>query len=206
MEKITKELFIGYLEELYSDAKCALNYNNDYELLISIILSAQTTDKAVNNVTPALFERFKDLESLKNANLEEVEEIIKPLGLYKNKAKNIISASKSLVDHGYSTIPDDFDILIKLDGVGRKTANVFLSEYFDKDTLGVDTHIERVSKRLGIADKGDTVLLTEQKLKNFIQGYSSKKIHHMMIAFGRNKCSAKKPLCEKCKFKDCCNK
>lgn len=206
MEKITKELFIGYLEELYSDAKCALNYNNDYELLISIILSAQTTDKAVNNVTPALFERFKDLESLKNANLEEVEEIIKPLGLYKNKAKNIISASKSLVDHGYSTIPDDFDILIKLDGVGRKTANVFLSEYFDKDTLGVDTHIERVSKRLGIADKDDTVLLTEQKLKNFIQGYSSKKIHHMMIAFGRNKCSAKKPLCEKCKFKDCCNK
>ena len=206
MEKITKELFIGYLEELYSDAKCALNYNNDYELLISIILSAQTTDKSVNNVTPALFERFKDLESLKNANLEEVEEIIKPLGLYKNKAKNIISASKSLVDHGYSTIPDDFDILIKLDGVGRKTANVFLSEYFDKDTLGVDTHIERVSKRLGIADKGDTVLLTEQKLKNFIQGYSSKKIHHMMIAFGRNKCSAKKPLCEKCKFKDCCNK
>ena len=206
MEKITKELFIGYLEELYSDAKCALNYNNDYELLISIILSAQTTDKAVNNVTPALFERFKDLESLKNANLEEVEEIIKPLGLYKNKAKNIISASKSLVDHGYSTIPDDFDILIKLDGVGRKTANVFLSEYLDKDTLGVDTHIERVSKRLGIADKGDTVLLTEQKLKNFIQGYSSKKIHHMMIAFGRNKCSAKKPLCEKCKFKDCCNK
>ena len=206
MEKITKELFIGYLEELYSDAKCALNYNTDYELLISIILSAQTTDKAVNNVTPALFERFKDLESLKNANLEEVEEIIKPLGLYKNKAKNIISASKSLVDHGYSTIPDDFDILIKLDGVGRKTANVFLSEYFDKDTLGVDTHIERVSKRLGIADKGDTVLLTEQKLKNFIQGYSSKKIHHMMIAFGRNKCSAKKPLCEKCKFKDCCNK
>lgn len=197
---------MGYLEELYSDAKCALNYNNDYELLISIILSAQTTDKAVNNVTPALFERFKDLESLKNANLEEVEEIIKPLGLYKNKAKNIISASKSLVDHGYSTIPDDFDILIKLDGVGRKTANVFLSEYFDKDTLGVDTHIERVSKRLGIADKGDTVLLTEQKLKNFIQGYSSKKIHHMMIAFGRNKCSAKKPLCEKCKFKDCCNK
>ena len=162
MEKITKELFIGYLEELYSDAKCALNYNNDYELLISIILSAQTTDKAVNNVTPALFERFKDLESLKNANLEEVEEIIKPLGLYKNKAKNIISASKSLVDHGYSTIPDDFDILIKLDGVGRKTANVFLSEYLDKDTLGVDTHIERVSKRLGIADKGDTVLLTEQ--------------------------------------------
>ena len=206
MEKITKELVIGYLEELYSDAKCALNYNNDYELLISIILSAQTTDKAVNNVTPALFERFKDLESLKNANLEEVEEIIKPLGLYKNKAKNIISASKSLVDHGYSTIPDDFDILIKLEGVGRKTANVFLSEYFDKDTLGVDTHIERVSKRLGIADKGDTVLLTEQKLKNFIQGYSSKKIHHMMIAFGRNKCSAKKPLCEKCKFKDCCNK
>ena len=102
--------------------------------------------------------------------------------------------------------PDDFDILIKLDGVGRKTANVFLSEYFDKDTLGVDTHIERVSKRLGIANKGDTVLLTEQKLKNFIQGYSSKKIHHMMIAFGRNKCSAKKPLCEKCKFKDCCNK
>ena len=157
-------------------------------------------------MTPALFERFKDLESLKNANLEEVEEIIKPLGLYKNKAKNIISASKSLVDHGYSTIPDDFDILIKLDGVGRKTANVFLSEYFDKDTLGVDTHIERVSKRLGIADKGDTVLLTEQKLKNFIQGYSSKKIHHMMIAFGRNKCSANKPLCEKCKFKDCCNK
>ena len=160
----------------------------------------------MNNITPVLFERFKDIESLANAKIDEVEEIVRPIGLYKNKAKNIINASKVLVSLGYKTIPDDFNTLIKLDGVGRKTANVFLSEYYDKDTLGIDTHIERVSKRLGIADKNDSVNVVEKKLKCFIQNYSSKKIHHMMIAFGRNECNAKKPLCEKCKFKSNCNK
>ena len=204
MEKINRELFLSYLEELHSDAKCALDYTNDYELLISIILSAQTTDKSVNKVTKELFRKYKNIEELSNATLEEVERIIKPIGLYKNKAKNIILASKKLAMLGYKTIPNDYDILISLDGVGRKTANVFLSEYYNANTLGVDTHIDRVSKRLQISKVNASTLETEKKLKEFVKDFSYKKLHHMLIAFGRNECKAQNPLCETCKFKNNC--
>ncbi len=204
MEKISRESFLSYLEELHNDAKCALDYNNDYELLISIILSAQTTDKSVNKVTKELFSKYKTIEELSSADLEEVERIIKPIGLYKNKAKNIILASKKLKELGYKNIPNDYETLISLDGVGRKTANVFLSEYYDANTLGIDTHIDRVSKRLSISPPNATTIETEKKLKEFVKDFSYKKLHHMMIAFGRNECKAQNPLCETCKFKNNC--
>ncbi|MBP5342398.1 endonuclease III [bacterium] len=204
MEKITRTLFISYLEELHNDAKCALEYNNDFELLIAIMLSAQTTDKKVNLVTRTLFNKYPNLYSLSTAEEKDIEEIIKSLGLYKNKTKNIISASKKLVELGYDNIPDDFETLISLDGVGRKTANVFLSEYYDKNTLGVDTHILRVSKRLRITGEKSDALKCEQDLMKFVKDYNYKKLHHMMIQFGRCECKAINPFCQNCKIKMYC--
>ena len=204
MEKIKKEILIPYLEKLHSDAKCALDYTNDYELLISIILSAQTTDKNVNKVTKNLFKLYPDFSSLGNAKITDIEEIIKPLGLYKNKAKNIVSTAKELLDKGYEVVPNDFDLLISLSGVGRKTANVFLAEYYDSNTLGVDTHINRIAKRLNIASESDDVVDVENKLKKFVKNENLKRLHHLLITFGRVECNAKNPLCESCEIKKYC--
>lgn len=205
MEKITKEELLSFLNNHFKDAKCALNYYDDYSLLISIILSAQTTDKSVNNVTKILFNKYKNFSELSKADTTEVESIIKQIGLYHNKAKNIIEASKIIVREYSSVVPSNFDDLIKITGVGRKTANVFLAEYFDKDTLGVDTHINRVSKRLKIAKENDNVIVVENKLHKFISGENTKKMHHMLIAFGRNICTAKNPKCELCSLNNKCD-
>ena len=204
MEKVTKDELISYLESLHNDAKCALNYTNDYELLIAIILSAQTTDEAVNKVTPILFSKYKTIKDLSNASQEDVEDIIRRIGLYKNKASNIIKCAQKLNEDGHYTIPNSFDYLISLPGVGRKTANVFLSEYYNLNTLGIDTHIERISKRLGISKEDSNVLVVEKDLLRFIGNYPTKKFHHMMITFGRNECTAKKPKCSECKLKEKC--
>ena len=204
MEKIKKEVLLNYLEELHSDAKCALNYDNDYELLISIMLSAQTTDKAVNKVTKVLFNKYPDIEALSNADIFDIESIIKELGLYKNKARNILSTAKKLKSDGYNHIPNDFDYLISLDGVGRKTANVFLAEFYNMNTLGVDTHILRVSKRLGISKENADALSAELSIKEFITDYNYKDLHHMLIAFGREECKAINPKCESCKLQIYC--
>ncbi|MCR5741307.1 MAG: endonuclease III [Gammaproteobacteria bacterium] len=206
MEKVTKEKLISYLESIHNDAKCALNYNNDYELLVSIMLSAQTTDVSVNKVTKELFSKYKTIEELSNAKEEDVMNIIHSIGLYKNKSKSVIIAMKKLNEDGFTTIPNDFNYLVKLPGVGRKTANVFLSEYYDENTLGVDTHILRISKRLRIASKKDGPIEAETKLKRFIGDYNTKKFHHMMISFGRNECKAKNPSCDGCPLKENCDK
>ena len=204
MEKVSRDLFLSYLEELHSDAKCALDYTNDYELLISIILSAQTTDKSVNKVTPLLFSKYPTIEALSKADIKDVETIIKEIGLYKNKAKNVINACSKLREDGYLKIPNNFDYLISLDGVGRKTANVFLAEYYNENTLGVDTHILRVSKRLRITPKDGDALVAERKLKSFVKDYNYKKLHHLIITFGRNECQAKNPKCDNCKLRQYC--
>ena len=204
MEKVTKDELISYLESLHNDAKCALNYTNDYELLIAIILSAQTTDESVNKVTPILFSKYKNIKDLSNADQADVENIIHQIGLYKNKSSNIIKCAQKLNEDGYTNIPDSFDYLITLPGVGRKTANVFLAEYYNKNTLGIDTHILRISKRLGISKEDSDVLKVEKDLKEFIGDYPTKKFHHMMIVFGRNECTAKKPMCKDCKIKEKC--
>lgn len=204
MVKITDNQLISYLQKIHGDAQCALEYNDDYELLISIMLSAQTTDKSVNKVTPILFEKYPNIQTMSKANIQDVENIIHSIGLYRNKAKNIINAMKELNDKGKDEIPSDFNSLIALPGVGRKTANVFLAEFYGMNTLGVDTHILRISKRIGIASETDGPLEAEIKLKKLIENFPARDFHHMMISFGRTECTAINPKCHDCEIKKYC--
>ncbi|MGI6608214.1 MAG: endonuclease III [Erysipelotrichaceae bacterium] len=200
-ETIFKKLF-----ELFPDAGCELNYQSDYQLAVAVVLSAQTTDKAVNRVTDILFDQYPDVYSLAEAEVKEVEKIIRTIGLYKNKSKNIINLSKTIVERYNGIVPDNYNELISLDGVGRKTANVILSELFKKPAIAVDTHVNRVAKRLGLAERNDSVIVVEMKLKeNFKKEYWSK-LHHLMIHFGRYKCLARNPICTDCPFKEICKK
>lgn len=204
MEKVTKDELISYLTLLHDDAKCALNYTNDYELLSAIILSAQTTDVSVNKVTKVLFSKYPTIKDMSMADINDVMNIIHSIGLYKNKASSLVESMKKLSSDGYTSIPNDYDYLISLPGVGRKTANVFLSEYYDKNTLGVDTHILRISKRLGIIKEDEDVIKAEKNLLKLIGDYPTKKFHHMMIQFGRNECTSRNPSCANCKLKKKC--
>ena len=192
---------LEYLDELFPDAKCELNYNKDYELLIAVMLSAQTTDKRVNEVTKVLFDVYPDLKSLSLAKLEDVEKILKPLGTYRVKAKNVIAIAKELMKKGIS---NDREYLESLPGVGRKTTNVVLSELYNEPTLAVDTHINRVAKRLGFAKQSDDVLEVERKLFKLIPKDNVVHIHHQLIFFGRYHCKAFKPNCLNCKLANNC--
>lgn len=206
MEKVTKSILLSYLKSIHGDAKCALVYNSDYELLISIILSAQTTDKIVNIVTKELFSKYHNIEELSEADINAVIRIIKRIGLYNHKALNIISCAKEIRSKYNGMIPNDFNKLINLAGVGRKTANVFLAEFYNENTLGVDTHIMRIAKRLNLASEKDDAYQVEIKLKGFLEDTSYRDFHHMMIDFGRNECSAKNPKCSSCELKEYCSK
>ena len=202
---MNSELFQKLLE-MFPDAGCELNYQSDYHLIVAVVLSAQTTDIAVNRVTEVLFKEYPDVYSLAKADSKDVERIIKSIGLYKNKSKNIISLSKAIVERFDARVPDNYKELITLDGVGRKTANVVLSELFKVPAIAVDTHVNRVSKRLGLADKNDSTIEVEEKLKiKFKKEYWSK-LHHLMIHFGRYKCFARNPICENCPFIGICQK
>ena len=195
---------LDYLEELFPNPVCELNYKNDYELLISIMLSAQTTDKRVNEVTKNLFAKYDNLDKLSEANIEDIKTIIKPLGTFNKKALNIINISKSLKDIGY--VPNDRTFLESLSGVGRKTTNVVLSELYNEPYIAVDTHVLRVSKRLGLASYNDDVLEVEKKLYKKIPKSKINKLHHQLVLFGRYYCKAIKPECSTCKLKDICKK
>lgn len=195
---------IQELNKLYPDAKCELNHSNNFELLVAVTLSAQTTDVRVNSVTPELFNKYPDAYSLANANLKTVEKIIKPIGLYHNKAINIINLSKQLVDKYKGIVPNDRKSLESLPGVGRKTANVILNNCFDEPAFAVDTHVSRVSKRLMIALEDDDVRQVEEKLMEFFPKKYWGKLHHQFIFFGRYKCKAIKPECDDCSLKKYC--
>ena len=201
----TKEIF-SYLDEIFPNVGCELNYNKDYELVIAVMLSAQTTDISVNKVTPILFDRYKTLEELANASLFDVEEIIHSIGLYKNKAKNILAIAKALINNYGGVVPSDKDELQKLPGVGNKTAGVIRAEIFRIPDLPVDTHILRISKRLGLVDLKADPLKTEIKLKKLFPESDWIKLHHQLIHFGRYKCLARSPMCENCKLASFCNK
>ena len=192
------------LDELYPDAKCELDHKNDFELLIDVVLSAQTTDERVNSVSPFLFERYPDAFALAKADLKDVEKIIKPIGLYHNKAVNIVKLANRLVEDFNGEVPDKREDLESLPGVGRKTANVILNNCFDVPAFAVDTHVSRVSKRLGIADKDDDVNVIEEKLMNYFPKRYWGKLHHQFIFFGRYKCKAVKPECIDCPLKKIC--
>ena len=198
----TNNIF-AYLDELFPNPRCELNYNKDYELLLAVMLSAQTTDKRVNQVTSILFEKYPSVEMLAEAPLEDIERIIKPIGTYHVKAKNLIAICKKLKE---KPISNDREYLESLNGVGRKTANVVLSELYNEPCLAVDTHITRIAKRLKIAKKADDVLTIEKKLMKIIPKENVRKIHHQLIFFGRYHCKAIKPNCENCKLKEYCQK
>lgn len=195
---------INYLNEIIPDPKCELNYNKDYELLIATMLSAQTTDKRVNEVTNILFNKYKNLEELRNAEVTDIKEIIKPLGTYNKKALNIIGIANKLKESN-DIVPNDRDFLEKLPGVGRKTTNVVLSNIYNEPYIAVDTHVQRVSKRLGIT-KSDDVLVTEKKLYKFFKGENYCRLHHQLLLFGRYYCKAIKPSCDNCKLKNICKR
>lgn len=200
---MNKDEFIRGLDKLFPDPKCELNYNKDYELLIATVLSAQCTDKRVNEVTKVLFSKY-DLEGLKNASLKEIEAIIRPCGSYTKKAYYIKEIATSLVDTQESHVPNDRKYLESLPGVGRKTCNVVLSNLFNVPAIAVDTHVARVSIRLGFASINDDVLVIEKKLMKKFPKELWSRLHHQMVLFGRYKCKAIKPECDTCIFKENC--
>ena len=206
MKRSSKEYIIENLNRLYPDAHCELNHKDSFELLIAVVLSAQTTDVSVNRVTPALFEKYHDALSLSEASEEDVMRLIHSIGLYKNKSRNIINLAKELVKRFDGEVPSKREELESLPGVGRKTANVVLSNCFDYPAFAVDTHVSRVSKRLMIARKDDDVLTIEKKLMKFFPRNCWSRLHHQFIFFGRYKCKAKNPECTDCPFKDSCRK
>ena len=206
MKRSTKEYIIENLNRLYPDAHCELNHKDSFELLIAVVLSAQTTDVSVNRVTPALFEKYPDAISLSEASEEDVMRLIHSIGLYKNKSRNIINLAKELVKRFNGEVPSKREELESLPGVGRKTANVVLSNCFDYPAFAVDTHVSRVSKRLMIARKDDDVLTIEKKLMKFFPRNCWSRLHHQFIFFGRYKCKAKNPECTDCPFRDSCRK
>lgn len=201
MDKNEALLIYNKISEIFPDAHCELNFNNPFELLIATILSAQATDISVNKVTPTLFKNYPDPLSLSSAKPEDVERIIKSVGLAKTKAKNIILLSKALVNDYNGKIIPDFDVLCSLPGVGRKTANVFLAEAYNIPRIGVDTHVSRVSNRLGLS-LSQNVLDIENDLMNLYPKHIWGDVHLKLLFFGRYLCKRKGPDCKSCPFKD----
>ena len=195
---------ISFMDELFPFAHCELNYSKDYELVIAVMLSAQTTDKAVNKVTERLFQDFPSLKALKEASEEDIYKDIKHLGLAHNKAKNVKGIATRLVKDYNEVVPSSKEELMKLPGVGRKTANVVRAELFSLPEFAVDTHVERVSKRLKLAFLNDTPYQVEMKLKKLFPQERYIKSHHQFIHFGRYFCKAINPSCSSCKLKAYC--
>jgi endonuclease III len=194
---------LAALKKLYPDATTELNHANPFELLISTILSAQATDVSVNAAAPALYKKYPDAFALAKATPEEVMPYIKTIGLYRNKAKNIVAASVQLVEQFNGEVPNDFEAITSLPGVGRKTANVVLSNAFGRPAIAVDTHVGRLARRLGLSnhDNPGKVELDLQKVFPVEQWIFA---HHALILHGRRVCDARKPRCESCVLSDLC--
>lgn len=198
------EKILTVLEQMFPDAKAELNYSNNFELLVAVVLSAQTTDVAVNNVTPALFKKYPNPALLSLAKQEEVEQLIKSIGLYRNKARHLVGLSKQLMEKHNGIVPNKRKDLEALPGVGRKTANVVLANAFRIPTLAVDTHVKRVSIRLGLAKKNSTPEQVEESLYEIFPQNTWIKLHHQLIFFGRYQCLARNPKCYSCLLYDIC--
>ncbi len=193
-----------YLDELYDNPPIELIYHKDYELLMAVVLSAQTTDKRVNSVTSILFDIYDNLTKLSMAKEEDISNIIRPIGTFRKKAAFIKGIATILLQNCDGVVPNDRKLLESMPGVGHKTANVVLSTLFDVPAIAVDTHVTRVSKRLGIAKKSDDVSKIEKKLmKAFLKETWSKR-HYQLVLFGRYNCKAVKPDCDPCKLKEIC--
>jgi endonuclease-3 len=202
--KILFEKTIEWFQENMPVAVTELHYGNPFQLLVSVILSAQCTDKRVNIITPALFSRFPDATSMATSSVEEIYSYIKSCSYPNNKAKNLYGMANSLINDFGGTVPDEPDKLQKLPGVGRKTANVILSVAFDKPALAVDTHVFRVSARIGLSVKSKSPLETERQLVKYIPENLLNIAHHWLILHGRYVCTARSPKCQSCGLKDIC--
>lgn len=196
--------FYTILDELIPNPRCELNFNKDYELLIAVMLSAQTTDKRVNSVTEVLFSKYPTLEALRDAELKDLMNIIRPIGTFHKKAQNIQGIAYSLLEEQNGVVPNNRKYLEGLPGVGRKTTNVVLSLLYNVPCIAVDTHVSRVSVRLGLAKKGDDVLQIEKKLTRKLEKSRLNRIHHQLVLFGRYYCTARNPRCSICPLRKMC--
>ena len=201
---MNKELIQKELDLLFPEPKCELNYTKDYELVLSVMLSAQTTDKRVNIVTGELYKKYDTILKLNELTIEELNEYLKTIGFHKMKSNYFKEIVSKLLEKGY--VPNDREYLEKLPGVGRKTASVVLSQLFDEPSFAVDTHVYRVSKRLGITKLSDDVLKTEEKLKKYFDKNKWNRINSQLVLFGRYYCTSKNPKCETCNLKNICKK
>jgi endonuclease III len=204
MNKKNVRRILDTLKEMFPDAHCELNHSNPFELLIAVVLSAQSTDKKVNEVTQSLFQKYKTPQDYIHVPLEELEHDIKHIGLYRNKAKNIQALCRTLIEEHNGEVPQTLEELTKLAGVGRKTANVVVSNAFGVAAIAVDTHVERVSKRLGLCKWDDSVLEVEHTLMKLVPKEEWTQTHHRLIFFGRYHCKAQRPACESCPLSDIC--
>ncbi len=198
------EIIEEYLDEILPNPSCELNYFNDYSLLIAIMLSAQTTDKRVNEVTKVLFNKYDNLEKLSKANIHDLEIIVHSLGSFHKKAYNVKEIARIIYEDYNGVVPQDRNILESLPGVGRKTVNVYFSEYLGLPAIAVDTHVERVCKRLRLVKETDDVKEIEKKLMKLTNKENWGKRHLQLVLFGRYYCKAKKPECDTCKIKEIC--
>ncbi|MCY7172355.1 endonuclease III [Streptococcus gallolyticus subsp. gallolyticus] len=201
-ERLKKILAI--IGEMYPEARGELEWETPFQLLIAVILSAQTTDKAVNKITPNLWKKYPEIPDLANANLEDVEDCLRTIGLYKNKAKNIVKTARAILRDFDGKVPKTHKELESLPGVGRKTANVVLAEVYGIPSIAVDTHVSRIAKRLNISAPDADVTEIEQDLMKKIPKKDWILTHHRLIFFGRYHCLAKKPKCDICPVQSYC--
>ncbi|MET3728045.1 endonuclease-3 [Fictibacillus halophilus] len=204
LNKAQIQFCLEQIEDMFPDAHCELHHSNPFELTIAVLLSAQCTDALVNKVTPKLFAKYKTPQDYLNVTIEELQDDIRSIGLYRNKAKNIQKLSELLLNEYGGEIPKDRDELTKLPGVGRKTANVVVSVAYGVPAIAVDTHVERVSKRLGICKWKDSVLQVEETLMKKIPKSLWGATHHRLIFFGRYHCKAQNPNCPECPLLSIC--
>lgn len=199
---MNKDIIINELDRLFPDARCELEFNKDYELLLSVMLSAQTTDKRVNEVTKDIYSKYDTLEKLNKLSIEEIESLIRRLGFFKSKAKNFKGIVEKLVNIGY--VPNDVKFLESLPGVGHKTASVVIEHLFDTPAFAVDTHVFRVSKRLSITKDKDDIIKTERKLKKYFDKDTWNRVNSQLVLFGRYNCTSRSPKCNDCNLKNIC--
>ena len=204
MKKSDAIKFVEILKETYPDATCSLDFKTPFQMVVSVMLSAQCTDERVNKTTPALFERCKTIQDFANIDLKDLEEIIHPCGFYKNKAKNIKLCAKQVLEKFNGVVPDNMDDLQSLAGVGRKSANVVMLEAFNNPQgIAVDTHAKRISILIGLSNESDPVKIEQDLIKIFPKEYL-KDINHLFVWHGRNTCIARKPKCDLCSVKEFC--
>ncbi len=194
---------VKLLEDMYPEADCELQFGSVFQLLVAVVLSAQTTDKSVNQVTEILFAKYPDAESIASVSEEELQQIIRRIGMYKTKSKNVLNLARMIITEYQGQVPGDYEELIKLPGVGRKTANVVLANGFGEQRIAVDTHVFRVANRIGLVKEPD-VLKTELSLMEVLPKDQWTKMHHALIWHGRRVCDARRPQCADCRLNKIC--